>query len=276
MKAVAIVTGAAGGMGREIARRWAGRYRLILVDVDQGRLETLRDEIDGNADTLAIDFVDLAAAAEVADALGDGRLARVAHTAGVSPGMTDAARILRINLGSTVALDSALLPRCQDGSVFVAIASMAGHSADFSAMADFLDDPLRNGAIEEAAANLDAPSAYALSKFGVIRLVERRATAWGARGGRIVSVSPGWIDTPMARFENERAKGASDAASKQPVPRLGTPADIADAVDFLVSDKASFVTGTDLLVDGGSIALQRSDVAYAKAMGVGSSPKADA
>lgn len=266
---IAIITGAAGGMGREIARRWAGRLRLVLVDVDQGRLETLRDEIDGDAACHAVDFVDPDAVAKLADAVGDGHLARVAHTAGVSPGMTDPRRILAINLGGTVALNTALLPRCHDGTVFVAVASMAGHGGDFSDMAEFLDDPLRPGAIDAVAARLEPPAAYAVSKFGVIRLVERQAAAWGARGGRIVSVSPGWIDTPMARFENERTKGAGDAAKKQPVPRLGTPADIADAVDFLVSDKASFITGTDLLVDGGSIALQRGDPAYAKAMAIG-------
>ena len=83
--------------------------------------------------------------------------------------------------------------------------------------------------------------------------VEKAAVAWGARGGRVNSISPGIISTPMGRQEleqgsSEQMQGMLDLS---PVPRIGTAEDIAAAVHWLTSTDASFVTGCDLRVDGG-------------------------
>ena len=150
-------------------------------------------------------------------------------------------------------------------TVFVVIASMAAHSGDFSKLASVLDNPL-GAEVVGLAAGITPPAAYAFSKYGVVRLVEREAKRWGERGARIVSVSPGLIDTSMGRAERDSAPVVQKLIDAQPVPRMGTVDEIADAVEFLLSARASFITGTDLIVDGGSVALQHTDPNIAAAM----------
>ncbi len=119
-----------------------------------------------------------------------------------------------------------------------------------------LDDPLAPdllAKIEQLEKAVTAGWAYSLSKLALNRLVRRRAAAWGERGARIVSISPGLIDTPMGALEDQRSSTDAKARlrSRRPLKRDGSMADIADAVEFLISARASYITGTDLLVDGG-------------------------
>jgi NAD(P)-dependent dehydrogenase (short-subunit alcohol dehydrogenase family) len=109
----------------------------------------------------------------------------------------------------------------------------------------------------------DPGSTYRLAKRGVIRRCERAAVPWGARGGRVVSVSPGLIDTGMGRLELDEFAIKETMAELTPVRAgrvdddtvlPGRADDIARAVAFLCSDAASFVSGCDLQVDGGLVA----------------------
>jgi NAD(P)-dependent dehydrogenase (short-subunit alcohol dehydrogenase family) len=136
-----------------------------------------------------------------------------------------------------------------------------------------LDEPVAPGLrrrLEDALGSpLTTGTAYSLAKRGVIRLCERAATVWGAKGGRVVSLSPGLIDTPMGRLElrdNEGKRGligitpviapADGGSSELP----GRNSDIADVVEFLVSPRARFLNGCDVRVDGGLVAALRSSV----------------
>jgi len=264
---VAIVTGAYGGMGRACARQLGRRLDLALCDLDAGRLaalaETLREEGYTVAATVAGDLAEpetaraLAAAARAA-----GPLSAVAHTAGVSPALGPWDLILRANLVATEHLLLALEDGLEEGLAMVMLASMAGHTAAKDAGLDeILAAPLAPDMLQQAAPRLDAMTtptdaygraqpAYAQSKRAVIRTCERRAPAWGAKGARLVTISPGLIWTPMGRKEADSNPAAARLAAETPVGRWGTPLDIADAVDFLTSERAGFISGCDLRVDG--------------------------
>jgi NAD(P)-dependent dehydrogenase (short-subunit alcohol dehydrogenase family) len=98
--------------------------------------------------------------------------------------------------------------------------------------------------------------AYGLSKWWMLRQCERLAPAWGRRGARITTVSPGMIDTPMGRRE-ALDKCVAALIESAPLARWGRPVEIADAVEFLVSERAAFITGADLRVDGGAVCKRR-------------------
>ena len=177
--------------------------------------------------------------------------------------MGDAKRVLEVNLVATAQLLEQLLPLAGEGSVAVCVSSQSGYMvgrAMTPETAAAIDDPLAPdllARLEAAAGDVARGSqgAYALSKWGIQRLVVSRAPAWGRRGARLVSVSPGIVDTPMGRLELEGPAGAPmrTILEKTPVAqRLGQPEELAAVLAFLCSDAASFVSGVDWLVDGGS------------------------
>ena len=108
-----------------------------------------------------------------------------------------------------------------------------------------------DASIDRLLRELDGAKAYQLSKAALVRMCRDRAAAWGARGARIVSLSPGLIATPMGALEFAAQPEKRRLLPLTPLGREGTMVEIADAVEFLLSDRASFITGIDLLVDGG-------------------------
>jgi NAD(P)-dependent dehydrogenase (short-subunit alcohol dehydrogenase family) len=95
--------------------------------------------------------------------------------------------------------------------------------------------------------------AYAWAKRGVIAVAARAALTWGGRGGRVNSLAPGLIYTPMGRQEAEQQPIMKLMLENTPLERLGQPHEVAAVVAFLVSDEASFISGIDVLVDGGML-----------------------
>jgi NAD(P)-dependent dehydrogenase (short-subunit alcohol dehydrogenase family) len=261
---VTVVTGAGRGMGLACAQRLAASgHALVLVDVDPD-IEELAGELalgnDVAVDALRCDITDGAAVAGLAERVrASGCLRGLVHAAGVSPTMGDFRRMFEVDLVGTARVVDALRPLATEGSAAVCFASSAAHMvpppADPGAYT-VLDDPLAEEFLERvAAADALAPfgSAYAWAKRGVIRLVGREATPWGQRGARICSVSPGTIDTPMGRQEFADQPFMATMLEHTPLGRIGRPEEIAEAVAFLVSPAASYITGCDLLVDGGVV-----------------------
>jgi len=245
---VAVITGAASGMGRacvELLRSTAD----VLVAVD------LRaPDIDGTIG-VACDISD----ADAVKALGAtveelGPFRALAHSAGISPTMAEARRVFEVNLVGTQLLLDTFEPLVVPGSAAVCFSSVAAHQvAPFVApeVETVLGDPLASDFSELAEAiTTDSGFAYGLSKHGVIRAVERAAVRWGPRGGRVNSVSPGLIDTPMGRQELEHQPAMRQMLDLTPLGRLGEAREVASAVAYLLSEAAAFISGTDLLVDG--------------------------
>jgi NAD(P)-dependent dehydrogenase (short-subunit alcohol dehydrogenase family) len=264
-----LITGAAGGMGRACARLLGSTHDLVLTDVAQGPLDGLAEELRLDGYTVvtarAGDLNDQALLdALVGDLDGDMPF-KLVHTAGLSPSLGDWRAIMTINLIATDKLLNTVEPALRPGSCAVVIASTAGHMRiPAPGVNELLDAPQAPGFLDGVGAMIEAIAAqspagpggisYSFSKAAVIRQCERRAIAWGERGARIVTISPGLILTPMGRSELEKTEGAAQLRDAAPVGRAGTSMDIALAARFLLSDEASFITGTDLKVDGGSVA----------------------
>jgi NAD(P)-dependent dehydrogenase (short-subunit alcohol dehydrogenase family) len=266
MSGALVVTGAAGGMGFASARALAPRGPLLLVDLRAGPLADAAAKLaagGARAETLAGDLCDAGCVAAIAARCAAlGGCAGLVHSAGLSPTMADARRIFAVNLVATARLLDALEPQLVSGAAGVLFSSQSaymGARAATAAIDALLDAPLTPSLYErlEAAAGplASAPGgAYLLSKRGVQRLAVARAPAWGARGARLVSLSPGIIDTEMGAQELAAHTVAMQAiVAATPVgARMGRAEEIAAVVAFLCSDAASFVSGVDLLVDGGS------------------------
>jgi NAD(P)-dependent dehydrogenase (short-subunit alcohol dehydrogenase family) len=120
-------------------------------------------------------------------------------------------------------------------------------------MESLLRDPMVDGFVDQVVELVggDSGFAYALAKVGVIRAVARAAVRWGPRSGRVNSLAPGLIDTPMGRQEFAQQPVMKDMLAQTLVGRFGDPGEVVAVASFLVSDDASFVSGIDVLVDGG-------------------------
>lgn len=263
MSRIAVITGAAGGMGIACAESFAADHPLLLSDIAEDKLAVLAERLRQKGAVVQTLVCDFAKAADVVDlasrAEGLGTVGAVVHTAGLSPNMADGKLIYQVNLLGTATLLDSLLPRMRDGAVTVCIASQASYMVEEQSTPEIngiLEQPLDPdffGKIEQSLENAMASDvAYCFGKLGVRLLVRRYAAPFGRNNARIVSLSPGMIDTPMTRFEYERSPMMKRMLDVTPLRRFGQPEEIAGAVRFLCSSEASFISGTDLLVDGGS------------------------
>jgi NAD(P)-dependent dehydrogenase (short-subunit alcohol dehydrogenase family) len=213
-------------------------------------------EIEGMTG-VACDVSDPAAVEALAGQVRDlGPFRALVHVAGISPTMGPPRTIVDVDLVGTQRLLDAFQPLVEPGSVAVCFASSSAYQVPLFApdpgMEAFLADPLADGFLDQVEERFtDSGLAYGWAKRGVVLAVERAAVAWGPQGGRVVSVSPGLIDTDMGRQEMANQPAMQGLLDATPLERFGTADELAAAVEFLVSDQASFVSGVDLLVDGG-------------------------
>jgi NAD(P)-dependent dehydrogenase (short-subunit alcohol dehydrogenase family) len=257
---VHVVIGAARGMGLACARTLAAAGgHLVAADVTP-----IDTAAYGSAEVTAV-ACDLTSDHDVADLARSvgaiGPVRSLVLAAGVSPTMGSAHLMFAVDLAGPARVVAVFEDLMAPGGAAVLFASMAAHltaTGDPGSLRDLLDNPMAPGAEDQFVASAevgDDPSmAYGWAKRGVINLVRRSATPWGRHGARINSVSPGIIDTPMGRQEAEAHPAMATLVDRAPMAREGTDDDIVHAVTFLLSDNASYVTGTDLVIDGGVVA----------------------
>jgi NAD(P)-dependent dehydrogenase (short-subunit alcohol dehydrogenase family) len=259
-----VVIGAGSGMGAAVARRLAERGNpLLLADRDEAAARVVADELDGEVEVVACDITDDASVVALTERTGT--LGALVVTAGISPTMADGRTVVTVDLIAMDAVVEAFQARCLGpGAVGVCFASSAAYSIPSDpAVLAIVDEPTSPSLLDD----LDALGllehsglAYAVAKQGVQRLVQRRSKAWGEAGARLLSLSPGIIDTPMGRLEWDNQPVMAEMVAASALTREGRPEEVAAVVAFLVSDGASFLCGTDVLVDGGDVAAQRFPV----------------
>jgi NAD(P)-dependent dehydrogenase (short-subunit alcohol dehydrogenase family) len=266
MSSVSVITGGAGGMGLATAKVVGRDHTLVLCDVREDRLDQAVKTLAGldiTVDAVNCDVTDRKAVDglfETASALG--AIASVIHAAGVSPSMGSAEYVMRTNVLGTLNVNESFYASVGEGAAIVNVASMAAHLLPETMIPatrfpralqdedEFMADMLAvcAGVPEEMQSGI----AYAVSKSFVRWYTVAQCERFNGKGLRIVSVSPGSVDTEMGRLEAEAGAGAlvADAA----VPRWGTPEEMADLLAFCAGDKAGYLTGTDILNDGGVVA----------------------
>ena len=272
MSGKAIITGAGGGMGRACARLFGNSHELVLTDLKSEGFDRFVEELraDGySVQAFSGDLAEDSVLSGLATSLDGRERLTLVHTAGIGPSQGNWRTIIDVNLIATERLLRAIEPRLAPGSVGILIASMAAHMMPLSEeITVLLDDPLDPDLLEKLAPIVarmapdlgpagDQALAYVFTKRAVRRMAEQRAEAWGKKQARIVSISPGVIMTPMGRYERDNSPHAAAHGNAAALGRMGTPMDIALTAQFLASDAAVYVTGTDLRVDGGSIAVER-------------------
>lgn len=229
----ALVTGAGSGIGAAVARRLAeDGASVVLADVRPDGIEAFARELGGDAEPLVLDVRDEAAVAPAVAGLDV-----LANVAGI--GSTQSAPdtplevwedVFAVNARGTFLTCKHAIPdmAARGGGAIVNVASVAALVG------------LRNRA------------AYCASKGAVVALTRALAVDHVGQGIRVNAVCPGTVDSPWVRRLVEEAGESLDALrARQPLGRLGTPEEIAEAILFLASDRAAFVTGSVFTIDGG-------------------------
>lgn len=264
-KQVMLLVGA-GQIGMAIARRMGYNMRIVIGDK---KLENAQ-AIAGTMNNAGFDVVpvemDLSSRASIqmmiAEAQKYGEITMLVNAAGVSPSQAPVEAILRVDLYGTAVLLEEVGKVIAPGGVGVTISSQSGHR-----MAQLTPEEDEQLAITPAEDLLKLPllqpenirdtlHAYQLAKRCNEKRVMAESVKWGEKGARINSISPGIIVTPLAidEFNGPRGDFYKNMFAKCPAGRPGTADEVANVAELLMSDKGTFITGADFLIDGGATA----------------------
>ena len=238
---------------------------IILVGRTASKLSDAVKELqkDGiKAEAFSADIGNEESAKKLATyAASKGNVTSLIHAAGLSPHMGDGETIARVNALGTIYLDNAFYEVMNEGSCIINVSSMSAYIAPQfiipkKAFRFALTDVDKFFTKIMKRINLMPKSqhsniAYIVSKSFVIWYSKAIANKMGEKGIRILSVTPGNFETPMGKLEE---KEASAYVERSAIKRFGKPEEIASLLAFCASPKPGFLTGTDIICDGGCIA----------------------
>lgn len=262
-KVVSVLVGA-GSIGQAIIRRVSAGKHVVLADYSmdnaQRAAQTLEDA-GFECSTIRCDLgsmEDILALLDFATSKGD--VVNLVNAAGVSPSQAPVEEILRVDLYGTSVLLEEFGRVIAEGGSGVIISSQSGHR--LPALSHDQNEALATTPVDQL---LDLPflkaindtlKAYQYSKRCNVLRVMMEATRWGKRGATVNSISPGIIITPLANDElhGPRKEGYLKMIQGMPARRAGTPDEVGDLAEFLMSSRGRFISGADLLIDGGCTA----------------------
>lgn len=243
---VAIVTGAAGGIGRAMVQALAREgAAVVAADVDEARLDETARKADGDVTTRPTDVSDSADVKALVELALErhGKLTTICNNAAISiPGTVveidedDFSRTIDVNLrGVFLGCRHAIPALLENGG---------GSIINTGSVNSLVAEPFL--------------SAYCASKGGVLMLTKAIALDYARQGVRCNCICPGWVDTPINYPHAERMGGLDQVLATlpdwQPVGRQGEPGEIAAAAVYLASDESAFMTGSAFVIDGGMTA----------------------
>lgn len=244
---VVVVTGAGAGIGRATVEAFAAEgAKIVAVDIDEPRLDALVAEIRAAGTEIECVQADISVAENCQRAIDAtisrfGRLDILVNNAGIMDRflpvteLDDATwnRVLGVNLNGPMYTMRAAIPKMieQGGGVIVNVASAAGLGGGF------------------------AGAAYTASKHGLVGLIKNTAVMYGKQGIRCVGIAPGAVNTHIPLGGDPSQMGyAVLGPGLQTIPRVGEPAELAQAILLMAADTATFINGAVLPVDGGWLA----------------------
>ncbi len=251
----------AGSIGQAVARRVSAGKKVLLADLRQENADAAAAVLARAGFDVTTATVDVTSResvqALVAQAQSLGEVWHLVHAAGVSPSQASPETILRVDHYGTALVLEELGKVIASGGSGVVISSQSGHR--LHALTAEQDAELALSPVDELldlplVRSVDEPlNAYQVSKRGNVLRVKAQAVVWGGRGARINSISPGIIITPLAHDElsGPRGEGYRKMLELSPAGRAGTPDEVGTVGELLMSDAGAFITGSDLLMDGG-------------------------
>lgn len=264
-KDVMILTGA-GQIGMAIARRTGYEMKIIIGDKRMENAAGIAETMNqAGFDTVPVQ-TDLSSRQSICELINTaqqyGNIAMLVNTAGVSPSQATVEEILKVDLYGTAMLLEEIGKIIKTGGVGVTISSQSGHRLPaLGAETDRLlactpTEELLHLEILQPSHIRDSLHAYQLAKYCNTKRVMAEAVKWGRRGARINSISPGIIVTPLAldEFNGPRGNFYKNMFAQSPAGRPGTADEVANVAELLMGNRGAFITGSDILIDGGATA----------------------
>lgn len=263
-KDVVVLLGA-GSMGTAIVKRIGAGKTIFIGDISEKNLEERAKELRTGGyivETQKVDALDRNSVEEFAKKASElGKVKYFIDTAGASPSQASPEHIINLDLIATAEAIDIFANYIAEGGAGLIISSQTGYMMNFTPevekeLALTPTDKLKDIEFLKNDAIVNSGTAYITAKrANHLRVRTAAATTWGDKRARINTISPGIIVTPLAYDEfNSAGNTYQDMIASSPARRVGTSEEIARAAEFLLSDESSFITGTDLLVDGGVIA----------------------
>lgn len=256
----------AGQIGLAIIRRIGTGKKIIIGDKNY-RNSLTAAEILNNAgfDTLPME-ADLSSRDSILTVVSEaqkyGNIKHLVNAAGISPSQAPIENIMKVDLYGTAVLLEEVGKVIAEGGTGITISSQSGHR--MPALTPEEDELLATTPTEELLSleilqpqNIkDTLHAYQMAKRCNVKRVMAEAVKWGNRGARINSISPGIIVTPLAidEFNGPRGDFYKNMFAQCPAGRPGTPDEIAELAELILSERGAFITGSDFLIDGGATA----------------------
>lgn len=260
-----ILTGA-GQIGIAIARRMGYGMKIIIGDRRIANAELMAETMNRAGFDASPFEMDLSSRESILDLTDNaqrlGKIKMLINAAGVSPSQASIETILKVDLYGTAVLLEEVGKVIAEKGTGITISSQSGYR--LPALTAEEDEQLATTPTEQLLSidllrpeNIhDTLHAYQLAKRCNVKRVMAEAVHWGKRGARINSISPGIIVTPLAidEFNGPRGDFYKNMFAQCPAGRPGTADEVANVAELLMSDRGAFITGSDILIDGGATA----------------------